>query len=393
MSDFDVSTSPENDPILAKRNLDVRLEQFLLCSRALRRIFDRCPADTSWRKDGIGSCDYDGTKDSHNPTFTLLRESRNAEVAGRPAVGACKYHRADIGCGLGDLRGPNCLGHIDSRDAALPSSFWRLIVDPSSGSSALFHSHNQLAEFLARVIMGTHIDTPGFRFHASALELEGVIKGIGQTMFKNDPRGNWPAVMIFLRLAGEVYQEAVTISNEQGGGTITSQASAQDRATRGPARGGSVSSGNSSSLKIAREMGGRILTHATNVSNAFDALVLRFPKLEPLLPAAGKAVGVVSLGTGALQIASDTSTAYRRTQSVVSSAAAASRRFSILTVESLLSAVVYLGSSLAVGASGGPAVVVGLGALLVFTGIRYLGGESLSVERAYDAVVRAVARK
>ena len=75
------------------------------------------------------------------------------------------------------------------------------------------------------------------------------------------------------------------------------------------------------------------------------------------------------------------------------STAAASRRFSILTVESLLSAVVYLGSSLAVGASGGPAVVVGLGALLVFTGIRYLGGESLSVERAYDAVVRAVARK
>jgi hypothetical protein len=69
----------------------------------------------------VGSCGNQDRESSEEElvgiarnTLIELRETRNAEASGESELTDCPYHRTEGGCVLGDLKGPYCIGHIDS---------------------------------------------------------------------------------------------------------------------------------------------------------------------------------------------------------------------------------------------------------------------------------------
>lgn len=149
---------------------DVVLAQYTMCARVLNEIFALCP-ESDWQEDGIGSCRWEGRQDDIiggllNDWWKLRHDIRHSRIPIEPVRHpACWYHKPDVGCVLGDLKAPKCLGYVSSDK--LPESFEAL------GNIRIF--------------------------------LEGILHG--RVFEQNaegcwgDPEANWPAVREFVQKA------------------------------------------------------------------------------------------------------------------------------------------------------------------------------------------------
>lgn len=73
-----------------------------------------------WRWDGVGTCrgvdlafSEKGMVGIAKKELIELRNNKSREYPKTEPVCSCPYHRKEIGCVLGDLKGPICIGHID----------------------------------------------------------------------------------------------------------------------------------------------------------------------------------------------------------------------------------------------------------------------------------------
>lgn len=73
-----------------------------------------------WRFDGVGNCSYVtkvsseiGLESPARRRLIRLRQKRNKDIGGKSTIAKCPYHRAGMGCVLGDLKAPICIAHVD----------------------------------------------------------------------------------------------------------------------------------------------------------------------------------------------------------------------------------------------------------------------------------------
>lgn len=167
-------------PQALERKSATVVEQYRLMSASLERIFALCP-DTSWKDDGIGGCCYDATADDAPPPLIpdwqdrrhARRLEANPDSWPEHTKRACFYHEPDVGCCLGDLKAPICLGYTKDNQH-LPESFAKL---------------GDVTFALAMVLQGRP-DERGADGEPAA------------------PERNWPAVRDWLCLAEEVRADA-----------------------------------------------------------------------------------------------------------------------------------------------------------------------------------------
>lgn len=170
---------PEREHIVYNKEAIV-LEQYAACASILRELFRYCP-DTTWHVDGVGCCTYDGRADDYLATLVSnwagkrhdRRQTAHPERWELHVRPACHYHQPNVGCTLGDLMAPVCLGFTHSC-VDLPDSFERL---------------GDVTHFLNEVLRGN----PG---------------EIGQDGCFGAPEKSWSRVQVWIAIAKEVVADA-----------------------------------------------------------------------------------------------------------------------------------------------------------------------------------------